>query len=127
MRIKKKYTVLYEQVKNRRMRPAAFWSECGVRVISYLCAVIVMMILVCVLLPLKEAQLTTISYIGAAVLAVVWSIPAFRDTRYRLRDAELSTKCYFWLLLPVIGWLVFAGLMFVPSKRVEGVEVDDEY
>ena len=51
-----------------------------------------------------------------AALAVLWAIPFIRITRMRLRDAGISVKAYFWLLLPVIGWIVFAVLMCVKGK-----------
>ena len=40
-------------------------------------------------------------------LALVWMIPIAALTRRRLRDAGFTAKSYLWLLLPVVGWVIF--------------------
>ena len=100
----------------RSMSPGVFWSEFGVQVISYLCATIVLSIILSVTLPLPTDQLTTVAEYAACGLAVLWCIPIARNTRYRLRDAGYTAKAYLWLLLPVVGWVIFLALLLAKSK-----------
>ena len=113
--IKRKYSVLRGLKGRQRMGAGTFWSECAIGAISYLCADIIMVMVLSVALPVSEETLTQTVNICAAVLAVLWCIPALRRTRMRLRDAGYTAKAYLWLLLPVAGWLVFAGLMCAKS------------
>ena len=93
------------------MSAGSFWTEVGTRAVSFLCAVILMTILLSAFLPGTVQQINQICIYASIGLAVVWAIPFIRFTRYRLRDAGFSTKAYWWLLLPVIGWIVFGVLM----------------
>lgn len=109
--------------QKQRMSVGRFWSECGVKVISYLCAVIVMTMVLSVVLKVSTERLTQIVEYSACALAVLWCIPIVRNTRYRLRDAGYTAKAYLWLLLPVIGWLVFVALLCAkgkPEQKREG-------
>ena len=103
----------------RKMSAASFWSECGIKVINWLCTVIVLAMILSAALPLPVAELTRIVEYTALAMALLWLIPIARNTRYRLRDAGYGPKAYLWLLLPLIGWLIFIVLMFAGSKPVE--------
>ncbi len=105
-----------------RMSASTFWSELVVSLISYLCAVIVMVIIVSVALPLETQQLSHITNWLAIIMAVLWCIPIARNTRLRLRDAGFSAKAYLWLLLPIVGWIIFIALLCakgLPRKASE--------
>ncbi len=104
--------------KPQRMTVTAFWSDCAVRVISYLCALILMTIVLSVVLPVSTQLLTNIADVAAIVLAVLWCIPVIRNTRRRLRDTDHTAKAYLWLLLPVIGWIVFVALLCKKGKQL---------
>ena len=98
------------------MSVAHFWSECLTSVIGCLCAVILMILILSVTIPVSEEQLTRIVEYAACGMVLLWCIPIARNTRYRLRDAGFTAKAYLWLLLPVIGWLIFIALLFVKRK-----------
>ena len=116
MRIKRKDNILRKLKRQRRMSVGTFWSECALRVISYICALVIMMIILSVALPVSPEELNRIVNIAAVVLGILWCIPIARNTRMRLRDAGFSPKAYLWLLLPVAGWVVFIALMCVKGK-----------
>lgn len=106
------------------MTPSVFWSEFGVKMISYLCVAILMAMVLSAVLPMSTEQITRIVEYAALGLAVLWCIPIARNTRYRLRDAGYTAKAYLWLLLPIVGWLIFIALLFAKSKQVTASEAD---
>ena len=57
--------------------------------------------------------------------AVSLSVCLFRLTRRRLHDAGFSGRWLGLLLVPVLGWIVLAGLLARPS--VAKLTVFDEY
>ena len=91
---------------------------------SYICAAIVLAIILSVTLPLSTEKLTDVTEYAAVVLAVLWCIPIARNTRYRLRDAGYTAKAYLWLLLPIVGWVIFVALLFAKSKHGDTGEED---
>jgi uncharacterized membrane protein YhaH (DUF805 family) len=93
-----------------------FWSELGVRLIYLVCAAIILCIAIVVLIPGTTQELIAITDVAVPVLAVIWAIPIIAMTRRRLRDAGYSAKSYLWLLLPVIGWLIFVLRLCGKSK-----------
>lgn len=109
--IKSKYPILRNLRKKERMTVGMFWSECGVQVISYICAVIIMTLILSVTLTVSTEKLMRICEYTACGMIPLWCIPIAINTRRRLRDAGLTAKAYLWLLLPVIGWLVFVALL----------------
>ena len=114
--MKKKDNIL-RSLKRRQVMPVGkFWSECAIGAISYLCALVVMMIVLSSVLDVDTERLTQIVNYAACVLAVLWCIPIARNSRRRLRDAGYSAKAYLWLLLPVVGWLVFLVLLCKKGK-----------
>ena len=86
------------------------------KIISWLCAVIMLTMILSTVLPLPLEQLVQIAEYTALGMAILWLIPIARNTRYRLRDAGYTAKAYFWLLLPIVGWLVFIVLMCIKRK-----------
>lgn len=124
--MKRKDDILRQLKKNRRMSVATFWMEVGTRAISYLCALLVMTMILSAALPGTVEQVNQICIYAAIGLALVWAIPFIRFTRMRLRDIGFGPKAYWWLLLPVIGWILFAGLMCkkgTPQNAESAVEV----
>ena len=124
--MKRKNNILYQLKKNRRMSVSTFWMEAGTRAISYLCALLVMTMILSATLQGTVERVNQICVYAAIGLAVLWTIPFIRFTRMRLRDIGFGPKAYFWLLLPVAGWLVFAGLMLkkgTPQNAESAVEV----
>lgn len=86
---------------------SSFWSGIPMRLIGCFCAVIVMSIIVSVTVPGETQAIIDLVHGLVPVLGVVWFIPVIPLTRRRLRDAGYSAKSYLWLLLPVIGWIIF--------------------
>ena len=89
------------------MSRGLFWNEAGIRVISLLCAVVLAAVAICIIVPADVQTLTLICEITACVLTLLWTVSLLAMTRRRLRDAGYGAKSYLWLLLPVIGWIVF--------------------
>ncbi len=92
-----------------------FWSSMVSRLVSWFCAVVAMCIAVSVTVKGETGEIVDLCEHLAAVLAVLWAIPVVALTRRRLRDGGLSPKNYLWLLLPVIGWIVFIVRLCAPS------------
>ncbi len=88
-----------------------FWSEIGVRVIGWLCASVLLSILISVLIPGTTEQLIELTNVVIPIFTIIWIIPMVALTRRRLRDAGYSAKSYLWLLLPVVGWIIFIVLL----------------
>ena len=116
MLMKRKDNILHRLKANRRLSVASFWQEVGTRAISYFCTVIVMVIILSVTVQATVEELNRICIFGGFGLGVLWCIPFIRLTRMRLRDAGYSARAYLWLLLPVLGWFVFACLMCAKGK-----------
>ena len=108
---KSKYPILEQLRAKETMSAGAFWGDLCIKLISCFCCVIVMLILLSVLLPFSTEQTNQIAIYASIVLAVLWCIPIARNTKRRLRDAGYGPKAYLWLLLPVLGWLIFVILL----------------
>lgn len=93
-----------------------FWAELGVRVIYFLCASILLCIGIVVVVPGNTQELIAITDVAVPILGVIWIIPVIALTRRRLRDAGYDAKSYLWLLLPVIGWIIFILRLCGKSK-----------
>ena len=113
-----KYPLMKEQTFfQRHFSPAgtisagAFWTELGIKAISCLCASILLCILIVVLVPGTSDELTKLSELAVMLLAALWLIPVAVLTRRRLRDGGYTAKAYLWLLLPVVGWIIFVLLL----------------
>lgn len=94
---------------------SGFWSGLPLRLISLFCAIILMSIAVSVCVPGEVEEIVTLCQRIVPVLAVLWLIPVIPLTRRRLRDAGFGVKAYLWLLLPVIGWVIFIVKLCAPS------------
>ena len=127
MRIKRKYTILRKLKASRRMTASLFWSEFAISVISYLCALIILMMILSAILPVSAERLSEIMDYVAIGVAILWCIPIARNSRFRLRDAGYGPKAYLWLLLPVVGWIIFILLMFAKSIPATADSIVDEF
>ena len=99
------------------MTSGEFWSEMGIRVISFLCAVILLSILIVVVVPGNTEELITVTEVAIPILAVFWAIPMVAMTRRRLRDGGFTAKTYLWLLLPAAGLIIF--IVRLCAKSIE--------
>lgn len=102
------------------MTAGGFWSEVGIHLIGSLCSVIVLSILLSVVLPMDTAQVIMIVEIMAAAVFALCFVSIVALSRRRLRDAGYGAKSYLWLLLPVVGWIIF--LVRLCGKSAEHVE-----
>ncbi len=101
--------------RKETMSAAVFWSELCLKIISYFCAVIIMILILSSVLDETTERLTLIVEYVALGMVPLWCIPIARNTRCRLRDAGYTAKAYLWLLLPIVGWIVFIVLMCAKS------------
>lgn len=84
-----------------------FGSELGIRLITFLCAAILICIAASLVLPLDSDGVIRFMDLAVPILAAVWAVPIVALSRRRLRDAGCSARTYLWLLLPVVGWILF--------------------
>ena len=84
-----------------------FWWGLCMRLFSFFAATIALCIFLSSVLPATAEQIIEIVNVAVPLLGIVWLIPIAALTRRRFRDGNISVKNYFWLLLPVIGWIVF--------------------
>ena len=106
------------------MTAGAFWTDAAVKVISCLCAIILVSIALAVFLPLETEALIQIANRVACGMIVLWCLPVLRNTRRRLRDAGYTAKAYLWLLLPVIGWIIFIALLCKKGLPIKSSELN---
>ena len=118
--IKSKYPIFRKLRANQTMTAGIFWSECATQFIGWFCTVILMLIVLSVALQGSVEQISRIGEYMAIALALLWCIPLARNTRYRLRDAGYGPKTYLWLLLPVIGWILFIVRLCAKSLPRKG-------
>ena len=114
--MKRKENILYQLNAQRCLSVASFWSEVFTRALSYMGAVIVTVLILCITVPGTEDELNLLCIYASIALAVLWCIPFIRLTRMRLRDAGIGPKAYLWLLLPGVGLVIFACLMCAKGK-----------
>ena len=93
-----------------------FWQEVGMRVITLLCCSILLCIFIVVMVPGDTEYLIGVVNIAVPILAAIWAVSVVALSRRRLRDAGYSAKSYLWLLLPVIGWIIFIVCLCKKSK-----------
>ena len=105
--IKSKYPLFRKLKASQTMTVSIFWSECATQAIACFCSMIGMLILLSVIIGDDMEKIKRFAEYGTIALIVLWSIPVVRNTRYRLQDAGYGMKTYLWLLLPIIGWIVF--------------------
>ena len=98
------------------MTAGEFWSDLGVRLITLLCASILLCIVVAVSVSGDAEKLAVTTEIAAGILAVIWLSPVIPMTRRRLRDGGFTAKAYLWLLLPGIGTVVFLARLCAKTE-----------
>jgi uncharacterized membrane protein YhaH (DUF805 family) len=64
-----------------------------------------------------SAALSILSDTLANVLSVLTLVPSLAAGARRLRDAGLSMHNFWWLALPVVGWIVLIVQLAQPSKK----------
>ena len=104
-----------------------FWSEIAMRIIGYFCAVIVLCMALSAALPLDTEELISLVHILVPILGVLWLIPIVVLSRRRLRDAGYSAKSYLWLLVPVIGAIVFLARLCAGTAPRKPEDIWFEY
>ena len=104
-----------------------FWSELFMKLVGFFCASIVLCIVISVTVPWETEAIIDLVHILVPFLGVVWLIPIVALSRRRLRDAGLPVKTYLWLLLPVVGWIVFVIKLCAGSVPRKSGEIWFEY
>ena len=91
-----------------QMTAPEFWSSLGTGLIGAFCVLMVLCMLLCTVVPAELAQLSqTMNWMTLAV-CLVWLVRVAAISRRRLRDAGFTAKSYLWLLIPVVGLVIFA-------------------
>ena len=98
-----------------KMAVGEFWMEIGMRLIYFLLGVVVLTIIVSVTIPGDVASLSQLSSRLVMIYGAICALSAVALSRRRLRDAGCSAKTYLWLLLPVIGTVIFLVCLFKKS------------
>ncbi len=104
-----------------------FWSEIVTRIIGYFCATIILCIVISVGVPADTQSIIALINILVPILGIIWLIPIIVLTRRRLRDAGYSAKSYLWLLIPIIGLIVFIVRLCAPTARRKPDDIWFEY
>ena len=107
--------------------PAQFWSEIAIRLISFFCAVIILCMVLSAKMTGDSAEIVAMANKLVPILALLWLIPIAALTRRRLRDAGYSAKSYLWLLLPIVGWIVFVIRLCTKTAKRKPEEIWFEY
>jgi uncharacterized membrane protein YhaH (DUF805 family) len=68
-------------------------------------------------LVIVTAALSIFSDSLASVFSVLTLVPSLAASARRLRDAGLSMHNFWWLALPVVGWIIFTVQLAQPSKK----------
>jgi uncharacterized membrane protein YhaH (DUF805 family) len=65
----------------------------------------------------NSAALSILSDSLSNVLNILTLVPSLAAGARRLRDAGLSMNNFWWLALPVVGWIIFIVQLAQPSKK----------
>jgi len=84
-----------------------FWSSFFSSCLGCFCTLIVLCIVVCLTVPGEVEDLARIMQWVTPAIGLFWFMHIAALSRRRLRDAGYTAKSYLWLLLPVVGWLIF--------------------
>ena len=125
--VEKKYFLWRMFTFSGYISPSQFWSEIATRIVGYFCAVIMLCIVLSVAVPADVEGIVALVDIFVPILGVLWLIPIIVLTRRRLRDAGYSAKSYLWLLLPVVGWIVFVVRLCAPTVSRKPEDIWFEY
>ncbi len=107
--------------------PGQFWSEIAMRIIGYFCAVIILCIVLSVSVHAATERIVALANTLVPILGVLWFIPIIILSRRRLRDAGYSARSYLWLLIPVVGLIVFIVRLCAPTAPREPEKIWFEY
>jgi uncharacterized membrane protein YhaH (DUF805 family) len=100
-----------------------FWTEVFMLLISFLCAVVTMLIVISSTIKASEQELILLGNILVWVLVGIWCLSLIKLMVRRLRDGGHSAKKLLWLLLPVAGPVILLVLLF--SRSLEYHDIDD--
>ena len=90
-----------------QMTASEFWSSFCTGLIGAFGVLMVLCILLCVIVPADVEQLSQIMNWVTLTVCLVWLVRVAAISRRRLRDAGFTAKSYLWLLIPVVGLIVF--------------------
>ena len=107
--------------------PGQFWSEIVMRIISFFCATIILCIVLSAGMPADTEGIIALVDILLPILGIIWLIPVIILSRRRLRDAGYSAKSYLWLLIPIVGQIVFIVRLCGPTVPRKSGEIWFEY
>ena len=125
--VEKKYFLWRMFTFSGYISPGQFWSEIAIRIIGYFCAVIILCIVVSSGMQADTETIIGVVNVLVPLLGVIWVIPILALTRRRLRDGGCSARNYLWLLLPVIGWIVFVVKLCAPTAPRDTSKIWFEY
>ena len=123
----KKYFLWRSFTFSGYITPGQFWSEIAIRLISFFCAVIILCMVLSAKMTGDSAEIVAMANKLVPILALLWLIPIAALTRRRLRDAGYSAKSYLWLLLPIVGWIVFVIRLCAKTAKRKPEEIWFEY
>ena len=84
-----------------------FWSSVFYSVIACFCTLMMLCVLVCVVIPGDVEKMKGIMNWVTIGNGAFWLVHLAALSRRRLRDGGYTAKSYLWLLLPVVGWIIF--------------------
>ena len=125
--VEKKYFLWRMFTFSGYISPSQFWSEIALRFIGFFCAVIMLCIGLSVAMPEEPEKISALMGMLVPILGVLWMIPIVVLTRRRLRDGGHSPKNYLWLLIPVIGWIMFVLRLCAPTVSRKPEDIWFEY
>ena len=125
--IEKKYFLWRIFTFSGYITPSQFFSELVIRIIGFFCATIMLCIALSAAVDGTTEEIIALAYQLLPVLAFLWVIPIMALTRRRLRDAGYSAKSYLWLLLPVVGWIVFVTRLCSKTVKRKPEDIWFEY
>jgi uncharacterized membrane protein YhaH (DUF805 family) len=82
---------------------------------------------VSVTVPADTNSIIALVNILVPILGILWLIPIVILTRRRLRDAGYSAKSYLWLLVPIVGQIVFVVRLCRPTVPRKPDEIWFDY
>ena len=105
--VEKRYFLWRSLTFSGYISPAQFWTEIAMRIIGFFCATIILCIVLSATMQADTEEIIKRVNILVPLLGVLWMIPIAALTRRRLRDGGYTAKTYLWLLVPVVGLVVF--------------------
>ena len=123
----KKYCLWRSFTFSGYITAAQFWPEMVTRFISFFCATIILCIALSSTMTADVETILDTANALVPILAILWLIPIAALTRRRLRDAGYSAKTYLWLLVPIVGWIVFVIRLCAKTAKRKPEEIWFEY